>query len=362
MGGEMHFLFFAPSAGEYEMIKLFLFKVHEKYPKAIIELIFFSPSGYSYFQSSAPDFIRPGLSPFDTPAHVNQFFKSHRIDEVFIATLAVWPVFLEYLIKHEIPYHFIGAHTKSSLFKKIGYLSFQYFIAQARTIFCIDQQSYAFLSGLTQKCILAGDPRVDSIQQDSLDRARVPEEIRSFRQNGPLIIFGSTHRSDEEIILPTLDRLTEDHWKIVIAPHDMNRSNELKNQLPKAIFLSNFKNFNDESLVILDRTGILKYCYQLAEVVFIGGGFGPGVHNTLESILQGRRTCCGPKCGNFYLSQELVQHKLLSIVKDPEELLQYVWDVKSQSSDSSDQDDIDKMMKKYTGATNRILESLFDDP
>ena len=53
-------------------------------------------------------------------------------------------------------------------------------------------------------------------------------------------------------------------------------------------------------VVIIDRIGLLVYCYGIAAVAFIGGSLVDcGGHNPLEAILAGAVTLSGPCQGNF---------------------------------------------------------------
>ena len=51
--------------------------------------------------------------------------------------------------------------------------------------------------------------------------------------------------------------------------------------------------------LIIDCFGLLSSIYRYGEIAYIGGGFGVGIHNTLEAAVYGIPVIFGPKYQKF---------------------------------------------------------------
>ena len=57
---------------------------------------------------------------------------------------------------------------------------------------------------------------------------------------------------------------------------------------------------------MVDIIGILSSIYRYANVAYIGGGFGVGIHNTLEAAVYGIPVVFGPNYMKFREARELI--------------------------------------------------------
>ncbi len=57
--------------------------------------------------------------------------------------------------------------------------------------------------------------------------------------------------------------------------------------------------------MIIDGIGYLSYLYTYADVTYIGGGFGVGIHNLLEAATYGKPVIFGPNHDKFKEAIEL---------------------------------------------------------
>ena len=70
----------------------------------------------------------------------------------------------------------------------------------------------------------------------------------------------------------------------------------------------------------IDCFGLLSSIYRYGEIAYIGGGFGVGIHNTLEAAVYGIPVIFGPKYQKFMEAVELLEAKGAYSIKDYEEL------------------------------------------
>ena len=76
---------------------------------------------------------------------------------------------------------------------------------------------------------------------------------------------------------------------------------------------------------MIDNIGMLSSLYRYSNVAYIGGGFGAGIHNTLEAAAFGLPVIFGPNYQKFREARELVAMQLGFCVNNAEELLQRVF-------------------------------------
>ena len=63
------------------------------------------------------------------------------------------------------------------------------------------------------------------------------------------------------------------------------------------------------NVLIIDNVGMLSSVYRYADVAYVGGGFGSGIHNILEPAVFGVPVIFGPMHAKFKEASELVDRK-----------------------------------------------------
>ncbi|ELD8658724.1 3-deoxy-D-manno-octulosonic acid transferase, partial [Campylobacter jejuni] len=105
-----------------------------------------------------------------------------------------------------------------------------------------------------------------------------------------LIIFASTHKDEEELLLDHFK--LEENEKLIIAPRHPERFKEVENLLlNKGLEFEKFSSLKDENkkfskkILLLDALGELVNFYAISDVVVLGGSFieGIGGHNPIEA-------------------------------------------------------------------------------
>lgn len=124
--------------------------------------------------------------------------------------------------------------------------------------------------------------------------------LRSPRPPGEnhRLVLGSTHRTEEELLLPWLLRLLADEprLRIVLAPRHPHRVPALRRRLESmGLSVGRWEPDEDRARVaLLDRMGVLAEVYLGATLAFVGGSLIPlGGHNVMEPAAAGVPTCWG---------------------------------------------------------------------
>ncbi|MDR0845131.1 MAG: 3-deoxy-D-manno-octulosonic acid transferase [Tannerella sp.] len=304
--------FHAASLGEFEQGRPLMELIRKKYPQYKILLTFFSPSGYEVRKNyDGADVIC--YLPFDTPYKVNKFIHLANPAAAIFIKYEFWFNYLSELKRRGIPTYLVSAIFRRSqfFFKPYGkwYLTVLHCFNR---LFVQDDASAQLLAeyGVTDVSV-CGDTRFDRVL-DVKRQARLLPIIEDFigKEKKLILVAGSTWPPDENIILPYFN--THPEIKLIIAPHEIHQEHlmdiESKLERPSVRFSeTNEQTVSDKDCLIIDSFGLLSSIYRYGQVAYIGGGFGKGIHNTLEAAVYGIPVLFGPKYQKFREARELIQ-------------------------------------------------------
>ena len=120
-----------------------------------------------------------------------------------------------------------------------------------------------------------------------------------------LLIAGSTHKGEEEIILSAYVRLktTFPDFFLMIAPRDISRGKEIQELAAAKGITATCRSASRQTshrLLVLDTIGELAGCYRFADIAFVGGSLVPeGGHNPIEPAVMGAPVLFGPYMEDF---------------------------------------------------------------
>lgn len=169
---------------------------------------------------------------------------------------------------------------------------------------------------------------------------------------------------DEELLI----RLMNDNpdIKFVVAPHEMDESRiahliaETRGGALRYTQCTSRTGYGSRQLLILDTVGLLASVYGYATWSYIGGGFGVGIHNTLEAATFGLPVAFGPNYKKFKEARDLVTLGAARPVSTYEELR--AWFIPLRDNEEFLQK-TSRIAKDYTtrhqGATNIIVKTIF---
>ena len=125
-----------------------------------------------------------------------------------------------------------------------------------------------------------------------------------------VFVAGSSWPPDEDIFIPYFNQHKD--WKMIIAPHVIGEDH-LKQIISKTegkvvrYTEATLENVADANVLIIDCFGLLSSIYRYGSVAYVGGGFGVGIHNTLEAGVWGVPVIFGPNNKHFAEAQGLLQ-------------------------------------------------------
>lgn len=300
------------SLGEFEQGRPLIEKIKAEQSNQKIILTFFSPSGFeirkNYEHADCVVYL-----PYDSPSNAQQFLDIVKPQKAIFVKYEFWHFYLKGLKKRHIPTYLISAvfRKEQTFFKWYGGF-FRNMLSAFTHIFTQDENSVQLLKSIDFKNAKAiGDTRVDRVLEISKS-AKQFSEIEAFCGQSPTLICGSTWPPDEAILATFINRKLPPNWKVIIAPHDIKASHIAQIQKRLTVPTNTYSNLtidkkNKSKVLIINNIGILSSIYQYGKIAYIGGGFGSGIHNTLEPITFGLPVIFGTKFQKFTEAVELVK-------------------------------------------------------
>lgn len=348
----------AASLGEFEQGRYLIEKLKTDHPEYRIALSFYSPSGYE----ARKDYKYCDLVfylPLDSPKRALKLVDELSPKLAVFIKYDFWWNHLKALQIRKIPTVFISAmFRKEQYFVKHRLGSIRSILQGINHYFVQTPESYEILKNMNiSQAIIAGDSRLDSIINERPRALNILEQIILWKKDGKCIIYGSVHRSDISSIR-SMQMIEACH---LIVPHDVDEANitHFKKAFPNSSLYSD-SGFEKGNSVILDVAGALRYIYQESDMVYIGGGFGSGIHNILEPLVYHKPILIGPKFSKFPEAADLVAKDAVRTFSKPNEAF-----VAANEALKGYNNVTEAVQKEYirenSGATEIILQSLIDN-
>ena len=318
--------FHAASLGEFEQGRPLMEQLRREHPEYKILLTFFSPSGYEVRKNyEGADIIC--YLPLDTITNARRFLRTIRPVMAFFIKYEFWYNYLHILKHRGVP-----VYSVSSIFRP-GQVFFRWYGRQySHVLKCF---THFFVQNDISKELLAtigisdvtvvGDTRFDRVLQIKAAAKQLPiveafcQKLTANSQKPKVFIAGSSWQPDEEIFIPWLNEHKD--WKLVIAPHVISEDHLQQiekllegrkvvrytqvNETDPSSLTSHPSPLQDAEVLIINCFGLLSSIYHYADVTYVGGGFGVGIHNTLEAAVWDVPVFFGPNNQRFQEAQGL---------------------------------------------------------
>ena len=319
-----HYIWFhAASLGEFEQGRPLMEKIRASYPEYKLLLTFFSPSGYEVRKNYRGADIVCYL-PFDKPRNVKKFLDLVNPCMAFFIKYEFWKNYLDELHSRRIP-----VYSVSSIFRK-GQIFFKWYGGTYRNVlrnfdylFVQNERSKRFLAKIgINRAMVVGDTRFDRVLQIRQEAKELPL-VELFKGKAMTFVAGSSWQPDEDLFIEYFN--THPEMKLIIAPHviDENHLVEIVSKLKRPYVRysrADEKNVLKADCLIIECFGLLSSIYRYGEIAYIGGGFGVGIHNTLEAAVYGIPVIFGPKYQKFQEAVQLIENKGAYCIKNYVEL------------------------------------------
>lgn len=322
-------VFYAVSVGEVTAVENLIKKTRETFPQLEIILLTGTKTGQEIAHKKLGevcDFIT--YFPFDIPFCVNNMLNKFNPDAIFVMETELWPNFAHITNKRKIPLYIINARISDRTFNSYKKLKF-FFAPILRKYAGIFPQSkqdcdkFISLGAKPETTKIMGNLKFDIKKPD------VSELNFEKPQGVKIILAGSTHTGEEEIILDVFNELKKENsdLKLIVAPRHPERNKEVFDLMQKRGFDCAKRSDETDSCVpfsekpscplaflpsclLLDTMGELGKFYSTCDIAFLGGSFpykggdnfggkGVGGHNPLEATIFNKPVVSGSSIHNF---------------------------------------------------------------
>lgn len=316
--------FHAASLGEFEQGRPLMERIRKDYPQYKILLTFYSPSGYEVRKNyEGADIIC--YMPVDTRLNAIRFLRLVRPVMAFFIKYEFWSNFLHILKHRNIP-----TYSVSSIFREDQVFFKWYGRSYANVLKCFtrffvqNEESKRLLEGIGITAVdVVGDTRFDRVLQIKEAAKQLPicEAFRTGvassqsadvpHHDFKVFVAGSSWPPDENIFIPFFNEHKD--WRLLIAPHVIAEEHlKLILSLIKGKKVVRYTQTTPEEaaeadVLIIDCFGLLSSMYNYGDVAYIGGGFGVGIHNTLEAAVWNMPVIFGPNNKKFQEAQGLLK-------------------------------------------------------
>jgi len=312
----------AVSVGEVIASLPLLQRLKDRYPSVNLLLSTITDTGQKVALEKAPDGTNVIYLPFDINFILKRTFKNAQPNLFITMETELWPNLFTALKKRGIPSVVMNGRISDDSFK--GYKKIKFFmrgIIEGVDLFGMQDAVYAErikeLGASEDKVRVLG-----SFKFDAAPSLNIQEWTKLVSH--PVIIAGSTHRGEEELLVSSYIELKKDFpdLTLIVAPRHPERFKEVE-ELVKEKGLEYVKRshltppysspYQGEDrrgglVIILDAVGELASVYSASDVAVIGGSFiERGGQNLLEPAFWGKPIICGPHMENFPFAKEFYE-------------------------------------------------------
>jgi 3-deoxy-D-manno-octulosonic-acid transferase len=316
----------APSVGEALMAQAILAAARQQEPSIQSIFTFFSPSAERVAPRVGADWA--GYLPWDRGFSMRDALALAAPACVAFVRTEIWPVLVRLARERGAGVVMLNAVLAEGS-SRTGRAARTFLGPAYRRLDAVgavsgdDAARFPLLGVPPQRIRVTGDARFDQVWQrvHALDRdsplLRALRSDADVRGTGVLtVVAGSTWPADEERLLPALAALRTDgvRCRCIIAPHEPSAAHvaALEQRLDEHGFthgrLPHDAPIPAVDALVVDRVGILADLYAIADLAYVGGGFGTaGLHSVVEPAALGVPVLYGPAHGNAQEASRLAR-------------------------------------------------------
>lgn len=319
------------SVGEFEQGAPVMSALRERVPDRPILLTFFSPSGMESVPPNTADHI--DYLPFDTAENMRLFHQILPAVDTVLVKYELWPNLLEARLSVGGRIHLIAARFDTNRHPaNLWGRWIRKKMARFTSVLVQDAASADVIARFGIHAEVAGDPRMDRVcetfrmQPSEAIQAKL-DQISLWAGDRKMLVVGSAWPEEWSVLRELIPRLSASGWCLLCAPHEVQgqaaRSWASESGFPRTTQHLDAPIPQSDGL-ILDEMGVLKHTYALGHAAIVGGGWGSGVHNTLEPAVFGLPTAVGSNIAGFREIQSLQSIGAVAVCPSPHEMMRTV--------------------------------------
>lgn len=304
----------AVSVGEALSASQLARQLKERFPERKILISTFTFTGNEIArQTGAGDAVI--FLPLDHPWMVKRALNVFDPSVLIFLETEIWPNFLRVAYRKGIPALLLSGRLSPRAFRRYSFFRL-FFSRVVRQFTAVGMQTESDAERLIrlgidrQKVWITGNLKrsswgMEEAQQSGVGTAHLIPGGRDHRQ---VLVAGSTHRGEEEILLDVFLFLKSrfPDLALVLAPRHPQRFSEVESLLKESgVVYEKRSQMNGQKkasadVIFLDTLGDLPAFYSVADIAFIGGSLvNAGGHNLMEPARFRKPVLFGPYMTNF---------------------------------------------------------------
>ncbi len=360
--------FHCASLGEFEQGRPVIEALKLQHPEYFIVVTFFSPSGYEVRKSYAgADCVC--YMPADFPGNARRFVNMLKPTVALFIKYEFWYNHFSELKKAGVKTYIVSAifRENQAFFDRLFGGLFVQMLHLCEHIFVQNKESLTLLMGIgVSNASYSGDTRFDRVLAVASTAQTMPQ-LSGFAQGKVVVVAGSTWPPDEALLADLINKMPD--MKLIVAPHEISEGGVRRTialfQKPVVTYsqLKQNPNINlaDYSVFVVDAIGFLASLYRFGGMAYVGGGFGVGIHNTLEAAVYGLPVIFGPEYKKFKEAVDLVEQGGAFSVSNLSELQRVVSKLRGDAALYERSCGVSKnYVQQRKGATDIIMRKVFN--
>ena len=303
----------AVSLGEVVAVAPLVRELRRRYPEARMVVSTVTETGREAVEQRLEGVAEHRYAPLDFPWVVNQAIDQLRPSLYVFVETELWPNLLRSLRRRNIPSVLVNGRLSTRSFERQRLPVVRDFYRTMLNLIssCLmqserDAQRMIDLGADPSRVRCTGNIKFDQpVPQVAAGGTPVSKQVIGLRERERLVVAGSTHPGEEEIIVGADQAVCEDvpDLRLVLAPRHIERAAQVEQMVrAKGLPVSRRSTGSTEAMatsgprvVVLDTRGELALLYREADVAFVGGTLVPvGGHNLLEPAVWGKPVLFGP--------------------------------------------------------------------
>jgi 3-deoxy-D-manno-octulosonic-acid transferase len=311
------------SVGEVLLARILIKELAKILPKADFVLSTMTEQGMLVARKPAEVNVRCIYAPLDLVGMVGRPIQKIRPALYICLETELWPAFLLKAKKAGVKLVLLNGRLSERSFQRYQLVKgFMTGILSSFSMISVvqlsDAKRYMILGAEPGKVRVLGNAKFDqNMESLALESEEKYRSWLNLRPGQPLLVAGSTHTGEEEMLLSVfldLKKATGMQDLIwVVAPRHLQRLNEVEGMLKQKQVP--FERLSDVKVterkadtVLVDSVGDLAGLYSVASYVFCGGSLVErGGHNIMEAAILGKPVFYGPSMRDFSDAAELLE-------------------------------------------------------
>lgn len=299
----------AVSVGETKAIASLLKTIRQELDQPIIVVSSITETGHAEAKRSLGIADYHVYLPFDFRFIIRPIIKRASPDLVILSETDFWYNFLHAAKDSGSIIALVNGKISDRSFKRFKkYPYFSNKIFSCFDLLCIQSNHYLerfkALGIDENKLKITGNLKFDDEYASFTDEQRETWKNQfQLHAENQIVVVGSSHDPEEKLILEQFKRVWSElpHVKLILVPRHPERFNNVaalleKENIPYARFSQLDSNLKNAKVVLVDAMGLLRKCYQLADLAIVAGSYisRVGGHNILEPSWYGVPVIYGP--------------------------------------------------------------------